>query len=238
MCVTPPESKRFLRRPASGNAAIYFFVLSCLAAVVAYYGIFTGFSKYDDEGSMMIDVKEYLTGFKLYDQIPSLYGPVCFFYNWFIKLISGTNVDHDATRMTSAAVWLLCTLIFAWVVFRLTKSVSVASAAYVLIFRQLAVFRNEPGLPPELCTLLLVGLVASGLLVANASTQHNRNDPGGSDTRRAIAYQDKHRHFRDSRRCACSLVRVSDDDFLAGRQNRGRGVGPGPAVGAHEGSPR
>jgi hypothetical protein len=164
--LSPTQSKRIPGLASSACVAIYFFLLSCLAAVAAYYLMFTGFSVWDDEGAKMMEVKEYLAGLRLYDQIFTIYGPIYYYYNWFVRFVTGTSVSHDSTRMTSVVVWLVCALLCAWIVLRLTNSAPVAAVAHVLTFLQLGFFRNEPGLPQELCILLLIGLVGSGLRVA------------------------------------------------------------------------
>ncbi len=152
--------------PVDGRgAAIYFLLLSLPVAVGSYYSIFNGFpTSYDDEGMLMMSVKQYLAGFKLYDQIFSGYGPVYYFYNWLIRFVTDTAVTNDTTRMTSAVVWVLCPLIGAWIVFRYSRSLPLAAVAHVLVFRHLAVFRLAPGHPQELCVLLFTGLAATSLL--------------------------------------------------------------------------
>jgi hypothetical protein len=152
--------------PVDGRgAAIYFLLLSLPVAVGSYYSIFNGFpTSYDDEGMLMMSVKQYLAGFKLYDQIFSGYGPLYYFYNWFIRFVTDTAVTNDTTRMTSAVIWVLCPLIGAWIVFRYSRSLPLAAVAHVLVFRHLAVFRLAPGHPQELCVLLFTGLAATSLL--------------------------------------------------------------------------
>lgn len=146
----------------------YFILLSCPAAVMVYYGMFTEFWSPDDEGMMMLLVKDYRSGFRLYDDIFTICGPVYFFYNSFIRLVTGTAVTHDVTRITSAVIWLVCGLTVAWIVFWFTQSVLAAAVAYVFSLFTLAFFHDEPGHPQELCMLLLLlGLAASGLLAAN-----------------------------------------------------------------------
>jgi hypothetical protein len=166
--MSPMGYKRFLPLKAASHVAAYFLLLSCPAAVTAYYQMFTGFSSWDDEGTMMMRVKEYLSGFRLYDEVFSRYGPAYYSYSWFVHFVTMTPVTHDVTRMTSVVLWAICPLICAWIILRLTGFVPVAAAAYILTLRSLTFFGHEPGHPQEFCMLLLVGLAASGLLARGA----------------------------------------------------------------------
>jgi hypothetical protein len=149
--------------PSAAKTALWFAILTVPAAVAAYYRIFSGFAEWDDEGTLMMTVRQYLNGAKLYEEIYSGYGPVYYFYNSLLRSVGGIALNHNAVRITSAAVVVVCALLGAWMVLRLTRSLAAASVTHILIFRALAFFGNEPGHPQELCMLLLLGLVASGM---------------------------------------------------------------------------
>jgi hypothetical protein len=142
--------------------ALWFLVLSALAGIAAYYWMFTGFSVWDDEGTLLLTVRQFLGGMKLYDQIKG-YGPVYYWYNWILRTVSGTPATHDTVRMSSLIPWLLTALVCAWIVLRLTRSLLLASFTHLLTFLGLSFFRKEPGHPQELCILLMMALVASGI---------------------------------------------------------------------------
>ncbi len=169
--MTPPNLKQDSPLPSAFRTALWFTVLTIPAAIAAYYRIFSGFAGWDDEGAFMMTVKQYLTGAKLYEEIYSGYGPVYYFYNWLIRSATGMAVDHNTVRITSAAVVVVCSLMCAWIVLRLTQSLAAASVTHILVFRVLAFFGYEPGHPQELCILLLVGLAASGILAAKPRTR-------------------------------------------------------------------
>ncbi len=67
--MTSTESSGPLPAQTRWYVAAYFLLLSCPATVTAYYQMFTGFSYWDDEGAMMMSVKEYLSGHRLYDDV-------------------------------------------------------------------------------------------------------------------------------------------------------------------------
>ena len=161
-------SLQWLALPSAARTAAWFAILTVPAAIAAYYRIFSGFAEWDDEGSVMMAVKQYLTGSRLYVEIYSSYGPVYYFYNWLVRSTTGNVLDHNTVRITAAAVSLLCALLCAWIVLRLTKSLPAASVAHLLVFRVLSFFTYEPGHPQELCLLLLLCLAGSGILASNA----------------------------------------------------------------------
>lgn len=165
--MTRSSAKEWFALPSAVRTVAWFAILTVPAAVAAYYRIFSGFAEWDDEGTLMMQVRQYLTGSRLYEEIYSGYGPVYFFYNWLVRSATGNVLDHNTVRITSAVVSLLCALICAWIVLRLTKSLAAASVAHLLVFRGLRSFTNEPGHPQELCMLLLVCLAGSGILAAN-----------------------------------------------------------------------
>jgi hypothetical protein len=143
---------------------LWLLLLSGLAAVAAFFRMFTGFSTWDDEGAMMITVHHCLSGMKLYDQVYTTYGPVYYFYNWLVHAALSIPADHDTTRMTSVVLMALCPLISAAMVMRLVNSITIASVVHLLTFSTLVCFRNEPGHPQELTILLLLGFVAGSML--------------------------------------------------------------------------
>jgi hypothetical protein len=160
--ITTPVKKS----PKSYAFTLWFLFLSALAGIAAHYRMLTGFSYWDDEGALMVTVKQYLGGLKLYNQISVGYGPVYYFYNWALRTLTATAVTHDVVRMSSLLPWLLSAFVSAWIVFRLTDSLVLSSAAHLLVFSTLCFFCNEPGHPQELCILLLVCLPAAGILVS------------------------------------------------------------------------
>jgi len=138
-----------------------------VSGVSAYYHAFSGFAIWDDEGTGLVTVKQYLAGIKLYSQ-PSLpYGPVYYFYNWAVRTVSRTPETHDVVRISSLLPWLLTAFVAAWIVFRMTSSLAFASVAHLSTFLLLWIcFYDEAGHPQELCILLLVSLVAAGVLAS------------------------------------------------------------------------
>lgn len=139
---------------------------SVLIGATAYFMMMTGFSRWDDEGSLMITVRQYLAGMKIYDEVFSGYGPVYYFYRWVLHSATTLPVTHDAVRITSLIPWVAAALFCAWITLRLTRSLLLAACAQVYASYILTFFRNEPGHPQEVAMLLLLALVAAPLFAA------------------------------------------------------------------------
>src|SRR5213082_3410322 len=84
------------------------FLVSVFSIVTAYYRSFTGqnLTFYDDEGMLMIVIKRFLEGHVLYDQVPTIYGPSYYFYEWCAHVLTSTPVSHDSVRFVSICFWV------------------------------------------------------------------------------------------------------------------------------------
>jgi hypothetical protein len=148
----PPESFR------RSQIAFWLVLLAALVGAAAYFRMFTGFLPYDDEGALMLSVKEYLGGRKLYQDVFSVYGPVYYLYNLLARTLTSTPVTHDVTRISSLFPWVACSLLSGGIVLRLTRSLVLAAAILTLTSMAVTFFNSEPGHPQELTLLLLVAL--------------------------------------------------------------------------------
>jgi hypothetical protein len=142
----------------------WFLLLTALAGAGAYLTIMTGFYLHDDEGALMIGVKQYVAGMKIYDQVFSCYGPLYYLYQLALRTATATPVTHDVVRISALFPWLAITMISSWITLRLTRSLVLAAMTHLVASLVLVTFRTQPGHPSELTLLLLVALAAAPLI--------------------------------------------------------------------------
>ncbi len=145
--------------------ATWFAFLTALAAPAAYYRVFTGFSFWDDEGTLMFQVNQVLHGLRPYQDVSAGYGPVYYLYACSMRLLTGTAVTHDTVRLSTLLPWLATPLLLAWLVLRATRSLGLATVGQLLTAVSLRFIATEPGHPQELGVMLLAAYFAAGFLI-------------------------------------------------------------------------
>jgi hypothetical protein len=141
---------------SSLTTLLLFGAVTLWALPTAFFQLFSSFPWYDDEGYMMITVKQFVEGKVLYDEIYTQYGAVYYFYKWLIHGLLNLLVTHNVNRLTTLFVWILASFLCGIFAFRLTRSAAGGAAAYILTFLILSRMTYEPGHPQELCGLLLI----------------------------------------------------------------------------------
>src|SRR5262249_5482872 len=113
---------------------------------------------YDDEGTMMLKIREFQAGGILYDQVFSIYGPVFFIYESIPRMLTGAPVSHDSVRVATAVLRVASGLVFFLLVYRMTGSLVLSLAAHRVAFRALVFSGIETAHPQEICILLLLAV--------------------------------------------------------------------------------
>lgn len=129
----------------------------------AFFEMYRSFSPYDDEGYIMLTVKQFLLGHRLYSEIFTQYGPFYYLYNSFLHSVTGLPVTHDSTRLLALCTWVAIPLICAFAIYQVTRSIVVAAIVQLLVFGVLRASTAEPGHPVGLGGLLLaIGMLLCG----------------------------------------------------------------------------
>jgi len=144
-----------------------FAAVTIWALLTGYVSLFGFIALHDDEGYLMITVKQFLEGRVLYNEIFTQYGPSYYLYKWVLYGVTGFSVTHDVNRLTALAVWTSTAFICGVFAYRLSRSTIAGSAVYVLTFLGLYRTIYEPEHPQSLCGFL----VAFGLLLLTGKEQ-------------------------------------------------------------------
>jgi hypothetical protein len=132
-----------------------------ILAPVGYLAMFSGFHAYDDEGSMLITLRDYLSGHPLLTPNIPYYGP--FFYETIgglFKLL-GIAPTNDSARWLTLVFWLIASALAGFAAYRLTRSLWITVVAQLVTFILLTALTREPMTVYGLLSLLMLGLVVA-----------------------------------------------------------------------------
>jgi hypothetical protein len=126
-----------------------------IATITVGYRLFSSLMWYDDEGYMMLAVRQMLDGQRLYAEIETGYGPVYYVLKWLIHGVAGVPLGHDTVRLTTVAVYVLASLLAGLAVYGITDSVLASAATTAWASFYVVRLSSEPGHPQELGAVLL-----------------------------------------------------------------------------------
>ncbi len=139
--------------------------LGAALAMTAYLLINTTFMPYDDEGYVLISVRNYLAGLRLYDDVFSQYGPWPFVYHEMVTRVLDMPLTHTLGRLLTIFHWVMTSLLCGVLGWRLTRSQLAAITSAILVFTLCWQNTSEPSHPGSHISLLvaLAAVIASTL---------------------------------------------------------------------------
>jgi hypothetical protein len=138
--------------------ALGWFGLGVVAAALAaagYWLLFSTFKVYDDEGYVLISLRNYGAHGALYDQVFSQYGPFFFALYDLVHGVLGFAWTHTNGRMLTWALWWGTAAICAALVWRRTRSTGASVLTLAGVFSYLWVMVQEPTHPGGLIAILV-----------------------------------------------------------------------------------
>ena len=124
-------------------------------AAIGYWMLFSSFAVYDDEGYILISVREYFFHGKLYEGVYSQYGPVFYFLMDLLQRGLGQPVDHTLARWLTLGFWIGTAGCCALTVWRQTTSRSLTVFTLTATFLYLYFITDEPFHPGSLIFFVL-----------------------------------------------------------------------------------
>src|SRR5882724_754632 len=111
---SPPARKNLHRL----GWLLLILVMSGLLTAELFFKGFTSFNLIDDQGYVMMTLKQYREGHPLYNGVFTQYGPG--YYVLRTWLYCGTKITHDRTGLVSLLHALVCCLGLGWITYRVT----------------------------------------------------------------------------------------------------------------------
>jgi hypothetical protein len=134
---------------------------------VARCGAFFGLPFYDDEGYVLLSLRQYARGAILYDQLYSQYGPAYFEILHQLSSLLDFEFTHTTSRVLTIVVWTASSALCALTTYRLTRSVVLALCSQALVFQVLTPIGNEPMHPGGLLCLMLAAATLAGTFIGD-----------------------------------------------------------------------
>jgi hypothetical protein len=131
-------------------------------SLVALPLLFSTLAPYDDEGYVMMTIRSFSEGHRLYADTFTQYGPAYYFWTEPLHSILGWPLTQDAVRLKTAIIWIVSCMLVYQVVLRVGGSRSAAIVTAVVCAVHLEKLALEPGHPQEL--VLLFGLITIRLV--------------------------------------------------------------------------
>lgn len=136
-----------------------------LAVIVAYFSVCNTFGNQDDEGYVLLSLKQFLSGGALYHSVFTQYGPFPYELWGAVFKIFGLSATPNTGRVIGVLVWLLTSLLIGFTVERLTHSVPLGLAGAVVGFAADSAVANDPMHPGCLAATLIIAIMAVVTLV-------------------------------------------------------------------------
>lgn len=137
---------------------ILFF--ASLAGVLIWIGHvlqFSVFMLYDDEGYILITLRDFGRHGSLYDQVYSQYGPAFYLFYDTLRHLLGFEWTNTTGRWITLANWSGTAGLCAWLVWRASKSWPLAAFVLTTVFTSLWIMVREPMHPGSTITLWVAG---------------------------------------------------------------------------------
>ncbi len=134
-------------------------VLAAAMLATAHLIINTTLMLYDDEGYVLLSLRDYLAGGRLYDEIFTQYGPWPFVYHQLVTAVLAEPLTHSLGRWLTAVHWTGCGLLAGATALRLTGRPVAALATGAAAFSLLWQMNAEPTHPGSLIAVLVAGAV-------------------------------------------------------------------------------
>jgi hypothetical protein len=147
-------------------------VVVVVLAVIGYAAVMSGWALYDDEGYVLMSLKQFADGAHLYDQAYTQYGPLFFELFGLPLRALGKAPSHDAARMVTLGFWLVSSACVGLLTRRFAgQASSWGVVGLLLAFVVLLGITAEPLHPGGFLAMVMAGLAVT-LVFARSSRRY------------------------------------------------------------------
>ncbi|MSU47634.1 MAG: hypothetical protein EXS37_00800 [Opitutus sp.] len=154
------ESRSVLNwRRAAGFAALAAFAAALVIAATLM--MFSRFMLYDDEGYVLISLRNFAEHGNLYRDVYTQYGPLPYVFYYLLN-VGGAPITHLTGRLVTLVAWSGAAFFSCAIVWRATRSHALMAAVTSAVFVYLWIMVSEPSHPGGLIALMVAGLAGLG----------------------------------------------------------------------------
>lgn len=129
--------------------------------VAAGLMLFSTFMFYDDEGYVLISLRNFVIHGQLYGEVYTQYGPLPYVLYYLLHLL-GLPLTHTAGRLVTLLAWSGSATLAAWTTWRATRSSAAMLAVLAAVFVYLWIMVSEPSHPGGLIAFTTAIMAALG----------------------------------------------------------------------------
>lgn len=161
-----------MTRPHRTTLPFLFAIAAALIAFSARWFLASAseFSRYDDEGFVMLMLRHYLSGDVLYSGFYAQYGPFAYQALATIHGLLGMVPSNDSARISSLIVYTATFSVWAGIAALALRSPAVVVLFLLALGQQLMTTTVEPGHPQDFGALLVAVCAAATLVLRTASS--------------------------------------------------------------------
>ena len=137
------------------RSIVLVLLVTAAMTVIAYWMLFTTFMSYDDEGYVLISLKNYVAHGGLYSHVYSQYGPFLYLLHDIGHRLLGYEFTNTNGRLITLFFWVGAAMVCSHLIWRQTREISLTAFTGGLTFFYLWAMSSEPIHPGGLITALV-----------------------------------------------------------------------------------
>jgi len=145
--------------PISGRAILALGATAVVLLPIAWSAMLNSYAFYEDEGYLLVTLREWARHGGLYTRDFSRYGPAEMFFFGLPERLLGTQYTFTSDRVITLVLWIATSMVLGLTVLVTGRHIMTAVLTEVVSFFLLESFANEPMHPGQLVALVMALMV-------------------------------------------------------------------------------